>query len=351
MRTAYLVRGVGLALLFASNPPLHAQKATDSAAVIIRLGTDTIAVERWVRRSDRLESVLVERSPRTNVRRLTAQLDARGQITHVTIDQQQPRVPPAGAIPTPGGFYAPYAFAFMNAAHARDSLVTQQLLSGEAPQAFQFRRVGTDHFDLVNSAGTTTMRARLNRHGQLLWIDAPPSTTVERVPWLDIDALARNFSARDQRGQGLGVLSPTDTLRTQTAGANLTVMYSKPGARGRTVFGGLVPYGRVWRTGANDPTQLEVSRPVRIGELRLEPGKYTLTTIPQRDRWQLIVSRSGATANDPAQEVGRAVMASRATAEYHEHFTIALSPTREGATLQMRWENTEASIPIVVETR
>jgi hypothetical protein len=122
--------------------------------------------------SDRLETVLVERAPRTNVRRLTAQLDARGQITQVTIDQQQPRVPPAGAIPTPGGFYAPYAFAFMNAAQARDSLVALQLLSGDAPQSFQFRRVGTDHFDLVNSAGATTMRARLNRHGQLLWIDA-----------------------------------------------------------------------------------------------------------------------------------------------------------------------------------
>jgi hypothetical protein len=128
-------------------------------------------------------------------------------------------------------------------------------------------------------------------------------------------------------------------------------MYSKPAARGRTVFGGLVPYGRVWRTGANDPTQLEISRPVRIGELRLAPGRYTLTTIPERDRWQLIVSRPGATANDPVQEVGRAAMTSRTSAAYHEHFTIGFAPTREGATLQMRWENTEASIPIIVEAQ
>ena len=330
-------------------PALHAQKATDSAAVIIRLGTDTVAVERWIRRADRLETVLVERAPRTNVRRLTAQLDARGQITQLTLDQQQPLVPTAGAIPTPGGFYAPYALAFMTAANARDSIVTLQLQSGDAPQAFQFRRIGTDWFDLVSSAGATTMRARLNRHGQLLWIDAPPSTTVERVAWLDIDAIARNFAARDQSGRGMGVLSPTDTVRAQSAGASLSVVYSKPGARGRTVMGGLVPYGRVWRTGANNPTELEFNRPVRIGELRLAPGKYTLTTIPERNRWHLIVSKPGATANDPVQEVGRAVMMSRATTDYTEHFTIALAPTREGSTLQMRWENTEASILIVVE--
>jgi hypothetical protein len=350
MRATLFAQIAAWALVAGTAPALHAQKASDSAAVIIRLGTDTVAVERWVRLADRLETVLVERAPRTNVRRLTAQLDARGQVTQVTIDQQPPRVPPTGAIPTPGGFYAPYALALAQAAQARDTLVTLQLLSGDAPQSFQFRRIGTDAFDLVNSAGATTMRARLNRHGQLLWLDAPPSTTVERVPWLDIDAVARNFAARDQRGQGMGVLSPTDTVRAQAAGANFAVMYSKPGARGRTVFGGLVPYGRVWRTGANDPTQLEISRPVRIGELRLTPGKYILTTIPERDRWHLIVARPAAAANAPAEEVGRAAMPSRATTDYHEHFTILLAPTREGATLHMRWENTEAFIPIVVES-
>ena len=109
MRATLFAQIAGWALAAGSAPALHAQKATDSAAVIVRLGTDTVAVERWVRRSDRLETVLVERSPRTNVRRLSAQLDAKGQMTQVTIDQQPPRVPPAGALPTPGGFYAPYA--------------------------------------------------------------------------------------------------------------------------------------------------------------------------------------------------------------------------------------------------
>jgi hypothetical protein len=88
---------------------------------------------------------------------------------------------------------------------------------------------------------------------------------------------------------------------------------------------------------------------VRIGELRLAAGKYILTTIPERNRWHLIVSKPGATANDAAQEVGRAVMTSRAITNYTEHFTIAFAPAGGGSTLQMRWENTEASVPIVVE--
>jgi hypothetical protein len=352
MRASVILRvAAGLALLSAAAPALHAQHAVDSTTVVIRLGSDTTAVERWIRGPGRLESVLVNRVPRTVVRRLNGELDNRGRVTRITIDQDAPRtVTPTGVVPTPGGFYAPYALALAAAAQARDSVVTVQLMSGTEPQSFKIRRIGPDAFEVINPAGASTMRARLNRHGKLLFLESGTSVTVEAVAWRDIDAVARNFSARDQSGQSFGPLSPADTVRAQAAGANLSVAYSRPAARGRTILGGLVPFGQVWRTGANDPTVLETTRPVRVGDLRLEPGKYELLTIPGRSSWELIVNRAaapGAAAPATAQEVGRATMTARALNDYVERFTISFIPAGGGATLELRWENTAVSVPIV----
>jgi hypothetical protein len=115
------------------------------------------------------------------------------------------------------------------------------------------------------------------------------------------------------------------------------------------------PFDRVWRTGADDPTQLTVDPPVRIGDLRFEPGTYTLYTVPGRDRWILGVNRgtgmAAAIAPDAAQDVGRIGMSVRPLPAHVERFIIRLDPSGAGATLRFQQEGTEASVPIVVGGR
>src|SRR5690606_8924513 len=116
-------------------------------------------------------------------------------------------------------------------------------------------------------------------------------STVERVAPFDFEALTRDLAARDRSGTGLGPLSPRDTARASIAGANVMIDYGRPSARGRTVMGGLVPYNDVWRTGANAATQLITDAPLRVGDVRLEPGSYSLFTVPRRGAWDLIINR------------------------------------------------------------
>jgi hypothetical protein len=333
-------------------PAAHGQRV-DSAAFVVRFGTDTLALERWVRTADGLEAVSVTRSPQTTVRRYAVRLDADGRVTHRVADGAATAVAPAGTIPTAAGFYAPQALALAQAAAARDTLVSVQMLAGANVQTLRVRRIGPDAFELLNPAGAVTLRARLTNDGRLLFAEAGPSTTIERVAWFDIDAWAREFSARDARGAGMGPLSTRDTAQARVGGASLIVDYGRPAARGRTIFGGLVPFGEAWRAGANDATTLTVDRPVRIGEVRVEPGTYSLFAIPGRDDWQLGINRgtdmAAAMTPDPAQTIGMAAMSVRALPQYVERFTIRLEPTASGAVLRMQWETTEASVPIVVE--
>jgi hypothetical protein len=332
--------------------PSAAQRP-DSTALVVRFGTDTLAMEQWVRTGDRLDAVSVTRSPRTVVRRWSVRFGPDGRVTHVAAGDAAPSpIAQPGTIPTAAGFYAPQALALAQAARARDTLATVQMLAGGNVQELRVRRVGTDNFEIINPAGAVTSRARLTRDGDLLFLESG-RTTVERVDWFDIERWAREFEARDARGEALGLLSTRDTVRATVAGANLSIDYSRPAVRGRTIFGGLVPYGSVWRTGADDATTLTTDRAIRIGDVRLEPGTYSLYTVPGREDWLLGINRgtdmAAAMAPDPEMDLGRVRMNARELDELVERFTITLEPQPDGALLRLRWEQTEASVPITVE--
>lgn len=329
--------------------PVDGQATVDSAAFIVRLGHDTVAVERWIRTTDRLEAVSVSRSPRTVVRRYTARLGPDGRVTHVTVGEGPEReVQPPDAIPIAGGFYAPYALAVQRAVRDGGDLLIVPMLVGQNARDFRIRRLEPNEYMIPNQFDVR-MTVRVGPGGRVDFIDAGGGSTVERVAWFDIDAMAREFAARDERGAGLGPLSPRDTARAQVGGATVLVDYSRPSARGRTVMGGLVPLGEVWRTGANDATQLVTDRALRIGDLELAPGSYSLLTIPGRDAWQLIVNRRTGVSgldHDPAQDVGRVPMQVRTLAEPVEQFTILVEPEGSGGVLRIRWGTTEAYVPV-----
>ncbi|HVG37891.1 MAG TPA: DUF2911 domain-containing protein [Pyrinomonadaceae bacterium] len=161
------------------------------------------------------------------------------------------------------------------------------------------------------------------------------------------------MTAQDQAGgQQKPPLSPPATAEGTIGGQKVSIKYSAPSMRNRKIMGELVPYGKVWRTGANAATTLETSADLMIGDLRVPKGTYTLYTLPGETEWKLIVSKqTGQWGTDysEAQDLGRVNLSVKKTASPVEKFMIALEPGgANDATLKMSWENTEVSAPVKI---
>lgn len=149
------------------------------------------------------------------------------------------------------------------------------------------------------------------------------------------------------------VLSPRDTVRLQIVpGRHVYVDYGRPSMRGRRIMGELVPFGRVWRTGANAATTLVTDVDLEIGGTRVPRGTYTLYTIPTPRGWTLIVNRQTGqwgTQYEAARDLARIPMRVTPLTRPVEQFTIALERGRGATgTLALTWENTRAAVPIRV---
>ncbi len=151
--------------------------------------------------------------------------------------------------------------------------------------------------------------------------------------------------------------SPLDSTSFQVSGHLVKICYGRPSARGRTMIGGnAIPFGKLWRTGANEPTQIHTTVPLSIAGVEVEPGIYSLYTVPGQSEWQVIVNRSISqwghegrySAEVEAQEVGRGSAPSKRIGDHVEKFTIRAESSGSGATVYLEWENTQVSIPLVM---
>jgi hypothetical protein len=135
-----------------------------------------------------------------------------------------------------------------------------------------------------------------------------------------------------------------------SGGKSITVDYSSPRAKGRKIFGGLVPYGQVWRAGANEATTFVTSTDVTVGGTAVPAGSYTLFTVPEADKWTLIISKKtgewGVPYPGEGQDFARVGMKASKLPSAVEDFTISFDQKGSGCTLHMDWENTRASIDI-----
>jgi len=349
---------VGMLVLIAT--PLHAQKRADSAAFVIRLGTDTTSIERYIRTDDQLIVESVQRSPSTSIHRLVLNLTPANQVQTGQYTMTRPGAtsnqveraltPPAGFIPMVGSFYSLYELAMMRAV-ATGAKATVSMLAGSDTVAIPIERVGRDSVTLTNQFGEP-MRAHIDASGRLLHLHTPAFTTVERIKWVDLERVTSDFAARDATGKGLGMLSPRQTYRTRVGGANIWVDYSRPGMRGRPIWGALVPYGAVWRTGANDAAHLSTDRTIEIGGMTLAPGTYTLFLLPTANEWSLIVNRQtgmSGLARDAANDIGRVTMTTETLQQPVEWFTIGVNEVEGGGRISIAWDKTRGSVPFTVK--
>src|SRR5438067_1673054 len=141
-------------------------------------------------------------------------------------------------------------------------------------------------------------------------------------------------------------LSPPAKADATLSGKKITIDYSAPSKRNRTIMGGLVPYGQVWRTGANAATTLTTDADLMIGNLLVPKGTYTLYSIPGESDWTLIVNKQigqWGTEYDATQDLGRVKMTVAPVKDTVETFVIGVGPA-----LTLTWENTRASVPVAV---
>jgi hypothetical protein len=143
---------------------------------------------------------------------------------------------------------------------------------------------------------------------------------------------------------------PATTSCSLAGGKTITVDYSSPRVKGRKIFGGLVPYGQVWRAGANEATTFVTTADLKVGGKDVPAGSYTIFTVPEQDKWTLVISKKtgewGTAYPGPSEDLVRIDMKSSKTSGLVENFAIAFDKTGSGCTLRMEWESTRATVDV-----
>ncbi len=361
------------------SPSLAGAAIADQGSFVVTLGRDTIAAERFRFGRGRIDGEVVTRLRETVRRPYAMAFDDEGNPVRLEFSTRRPtdtpaspplqtalitlsgdtivmetkrndstvirRISaPAGTVPLLGQSYASYGILTRHLARSGvDSVqIPTWAVGAQRTDVVSVVRVNADTMKIVAPFGT--MYARVDAAGRIHGAHALGSTfkvVVTRGPMTDLTPIAMMAP--------IPQLSPRDTLRTSIAGANFTVTYSRPMKRSRVVFGGMVPWGEVWRTGANEATHFHTDRDLVIGGAAVPAGSYTLWTIPKPEGWTLIINKQTGqwgTIYDPAQDLARVEMHHEALTTMAEQFTISLEPMEDGAVLRLKWDDRVAWVPI-----
>lgn len=368
-----------LLLLFAL---LALPAAAQEAAFVTTLGADTLAVERFWMTDDGMEADVVLRTPGTTRTHYVLTLDEAGDIAryeavthapgedgprrHVVAapegDSLAVTVTADGETSTRRVVRAPGALPFIDMVHWPFELALTRSVGQDGTLPL-FTERGTVDFEVGTDEGGRrtlthpfrgTMTVETDAEGRLQSLDAGATTralTVTRAADVDLDALAERFAARDAAGQPFGPLSGRGETVAEVGGATIAVDYGQPMRRGRELFGALVPFGEVWRTGANRATHFTTDRDLMLGGLDVPAGQYTLFTIPEPDGGMLIVNtETGQNGNayDESQDLGRVPMVRSEQTESVEPFTIEVIETTDGGALRLVWGHDAFTVPFSV---
>jgi len=145
-------------------------------------------------------------------------------------------------------------------------------------------------------------------------------------------------------------ISPHVKAEVELKGQSITINYGSPRIRGRKIMGQLVPYGSVWRTGADEATSLKTAVDLDIAGTKVPAGSYTIYTLPSEGTWKLIINKQTGqwgTVYDESQDFARIDLAKTALANPLEQFTIEFKKSApDSATLVLEWETTKLTVPV-----
>jgi Protein of unknown function (DUF2911) len=166
-------------------------------------------------------------------------------------------------------------------------------------------------------------------------------------------ATTHGYAQMDKPAEAKKPVSPPAQASVVLKGKTITIDYSAPSMRGRQIFGGLVPYNKVWRTGANAATTLKTPIDLKIGSLAVPAGTYTIYSLPTEKGVTLIINKQTGqwgTEYDESKDLGRVPMASMANPNPVETFLIKFDAVKgDSTTLNLIWEKTDLSVSVTAQ--
>ena len=372
---------------------------------LTQLGTDTVALESVTRQGNAVTSDEVDRFPRVRLRHTVIDLNPDGSIKHLVMDIHTPSEPPdqrerkvtvdvttdkvhisktdnTGTITrdfaTNGGIveahvpqmYSLYELYF---AAAMKHATALKLADGSPVQIRQFyidrefdrfplgrgsvTPLGGGKAEITHDWLSGTGEATMDSNYHMLSYSGVRTTYKVEVIRLssppDIKSIAERFEAAETKKGTVKELSVRDTTRAQIGNAMFAVDYGRPLMRGRQLLGDVIPYDRVWRTGANAATQFTTSAPIKLAGMEVPAGTYTLWTAPHTGGVDLIVNKQNGqwgTEYNGSLDLGTVRMTSETLTAPVEAFTISIVPvdTKHG-TLILEWGSFKWTAPIEVQ--
>ncbi|HZK79242.1 MAG TPA: DUF2911 domain-containing protein [Gemmatimonadaceae bacterium] len=388
------VKKILAGLMFVGSAVLPAQTPV-TGTFVSTLGVDTAAVERYSRTRNKLEGDILLRYPRVRIVHYVADLEARRfrgmslvtrrvgadpaspptfsmvalmSDTAATVEIQRGGKPDtvntgrrtyhsgriAPAVPSEPPSFAVYEqmLAF-NPPTAADSVIITTISGSAGPNStISMTRHGKDSVFFNSSFFPGWIeRASVDASGRITGVDATATTVktmTRRVSDLDFDALARAWASVEAAKGAAGQMSPPDTIRSTIGTATVEVAYSRPLRRGRVIFGNVVPWNQVWRTGANAATQFTTSADLMFGTTLVPAGKYTLWSLPIPTGAKLIInSQTGqwGTDYDASKDFARLELTQTILTKPVDAFTFSIVPQGSNVFLKFAWDDREYSIP------
>ena len=354
------------------------------AGFITLLGADTLAVEAFTVSDNRVEASVMLRTPSTTLRRYVMDLTEEGHLdrleTTITTytDEEQPSSrsvlvasdsgfsmttfengeeesrsleAPASALPFLDMIHWPFDLVLPKAYASADGVYEQSLLTGRRAQLFEIRRLSADSMTIKHPFRGTT-GVNVNDTGHITFLDAGNTTRklkVTRIASVDVEAIASHFGQLDQSGSPFGPLSGRGETLANVGTANIRIDFGTPSKRGRDIFGQIVPWSAVWRTGANRATHFETDQDLHIGDVLVPAGTYTLFTIPEPDGGTLIINTQtdqGGTTYNSDLDLGRVPMTRTMLDETVEVFNISIVNSESSDMLRIAWDQSAFSVPV-----
>ena len=141
--------------------------------------------------------------------------------------------------------------------------------------------------------------------------------------------------------------------KTDTPSSSIKVIYSRPAAKGRVIFGDLIKYGEVWRVGANENTEIKFYKPATINGVAVPAGSYSLFAIPEKDKWTIIINKEldmwGAYAYDESKDLVKITVPVKTVTTPIELLSIAFTSKDGIANLVIGWDKTTVEVPITIK--
>lgn len=369
------------------------------------LGQDTISAETVIRQGNTLKSDEVDRFPRVQLRHTEVKLNDDGSIRHLVMEIHTPSEPSGQRDRTvvadvaqnivhlsktdstgtvnrdfaTGGsmvvahvpqMYSLYELYF---AAALKQSAGSKLAAGSAVQLRQFyidrefdrfplghatvTPVGRGKVEITHDWLAGTGEAMMDSSDDMLSYSGGRTTYKVEVKRLatgpDVKAIASRWEAKERAAGSVKSLSVRDTVRMQMGNALFTIDYGRPLLRGRTLLGDVIPYDRVWRTGANAATQFTTTTAIKLGGMQVPAGTYTLFTAPHTSGVDLIINKEKGewgTEYNGSLDLGTVRMTSEVAAAPVEEFTISVMPgdNRHGK-LVFEWGSFRWIAPIEVQ--